>query len=208
MLSVEGTLRPSASGPYRLHLGVAATIGRRRGATEPMVPANVRLEGQSARPVRVYVDGTPAGTRSSSAFTIQVTRGTHRFSAESVDGSEGSQETAVNVEAAGDTVSLSLFPEHAVQGHVTLAPTAIVPSDFSLAGITVLIEPGDIAVQTNPDGTFFFPRQPIPQDATIALDPASLPHELRPGPARSLSDDVELAILPGLPVERQTFPSH
>jgi hypothetical protein len=208
MLSVEGTLRPSASGPYRLHLGVAATIGRRRGATEPMVPANVRLEGQSARPVRVYVDGTPAGTRSSSAFTIQVTRGTHRFSAESVDGSEGSQETAVNVEAAGDTVSLSLFPEHAVQGHVTLAPTAIVPSDFSLAGITVLIEPGDIAVQTNPDGTFFFPRQPIPQDATVALDPASLPRELRPGPARSLSDDVELAILPGLPVERQTFPSH
>ncbi|MGH7716677.1 MAG: hypothetical protein ACREML_11855 [Vulcanimicrobiaceae bacterium] len=208
MLSVEGTLRPSASGPYRLHLGIAASIGRRRTSSEPMVPANVRLEGSAPRNVRVFVDGTPAGTRSSSAFTIKVTRGTHRFSAESVDGSEGSPETAVNVEAPGDTVSLSLYPEHAVRGHVALAPTAVVPSDFSLAGITVLIEPGNIAVQTNPDGTFFFPRQPIPQNATVELDPASLPRELRPGPARSLGDDIELAILPGLTVERRTFPSH
>lgn len=207
MLSVEGTLRPSASGPYRLHLGIAASIGRRRSSSQPMVPANVRLEGAATRSVRMFVDGSPAGTRSSTAFTIQVTRGTHRFSAESLDGSEGSPETAVTVEAAGDTVSLPLYPEHAVQGHVALAPTAIVPTDFSLAGITVLIEPGDMAVQTNPDGTFFFPRQPIPQNATIELDPASLPRELRAGPARSLSADIELAILPGLSVDRKTFPS-
>lgn len=207
MLSVEGTLRPSASGPYRLHLGLAATIGRRRGATEPMVPANVRLQGPWARPVRVFVDGTPAGTRATSAFTIQVTKGPHRFSAESLDGTEGSQETAVTVEAPGDTVSLSLYPEQAIKGHLTLAPAAIVPSDFSLAGITVLIEPGDLAVQTNADGTFFFPRQPIPQDATVSIDPASLPRELRAGPERSLSDDVELAILPGLAIEHRTFSS-
>ncbi len=207
MLSIEGTLRPSASGPYRLHLGVAASIGRRRASSEPMVPANVRLAGQATHAVRVFVDGTPAGTRSTSAFTIQVTKGTHTFSAESVDGSEGSPETSVNVEAAGDTVALALFPVHSVQGHVTLAPTAIVPSDFSLAGITVLIEPGNIAVQTNADGTFFFPRQPIPQDATVSIDPASLPRQLSAGPVRSLSDDVELAILPGLTIDRQTFPS-
>ena len=90
---------------------------------------------------------------------------------------------------------------------MTLAPTAIVPSDFSLAGITVLIEPGNLAVQTNADGTFFFPRQPIPQDATVSIDPASLPRQLSAGPVRSLSDDVELAILPGLTIDRQTFPS-
>ena len=207
MLSIEGTLRPSASGPYRLHLGIAASIGRRRAASQPMVPANVRLEGAATHAVRVFVDGAPAGTRSTSAFTVQVTKGTHTFSAESIDGSEGSQDQSVNVEAAGDTVALALYPEQTVRGHLTLAPTAIVPTDFSLAGITVLIEPGDIAVQTNADGTFFFPRQPIPQGATVAIDPASLPRELRPGPGRSLSDDVELAILPGLSVERQTFPS-
>ena len=207
MLSIEGTLRPSASGPYRLHLGVAASIGRRRVSGEPMVPANVRLEGASTHAVRVFVDGAPAGTRSTSTFTIQVTKGTHTFSAESTDGSEGSPDTPVNVEAAGDTVALALFPEHSVKGHVTLAPTAIVPSDFSLAGITVLIEPGDLAVQTNADGTFFFPRQPIPQDATVQIDSASLPRELRAGPVRSLNDDVELAILPGLTIDRRTFSS-
>jgi hypothetical protein len=207
MLSVEGTLRPSASGPYRLHLGVAATIGRRRASSEPMIPANIRLAGQATHAVRVFVDGTPAGTRSTSAFTIQVTKGTHRFSAESVDGSAGSPDTNVNVEAAGDTVSLTLYPEQAVKGHIALAPTALVPSDFSLAGITVLIEPGNVAVQANADGTFFFPRQPIPQDATISIDPASLPRELSAGPVRSLSDDVELAILPGLTIERRSFSS-
>ncbi|MGA3036726.1 MAG: hypothetical protein ABSE64_04495 [Vulcanimicrobiaceae bacterium] len=207
MFSVEATLRPSAEGPYRLHLGLAASIGRRRTSSQPMVPANIRLEGAPAHAVRVFVDGSPAGTRATSSFTIQVTRGPHRFSAESVDGSAGSPDTDVTVEAAGDTVSLPLYPEQAVKGHVTLAPTAIVPSDFSLAGITVLIEPGDIAVQTNADGTFFFPRQPIPENATLSIDPATLPRELSPGPVRALGDDVELAILPGMTIERQTFPS-
>ncbi|HTX02634.1 MAG TPA: hypothetical protein VMD07_03050 [Candidatus Acidoferrales bacterium] len=206
MLSVEGTLRPSASGPYRLHLGIAASIGRRRTSGEPMVPANVRLEGAPAHAVRVFVDGTPAGTRNTASFTVRVTKGTHTFSAESLDGSEGTPDTSVTVEAAGDTVALPLYPEQAVKGHVTLAPTAIVPSDFSLAGITVLIEPGDIAVETNADGTFFFPRQPIPEDATVSIDPATLPRELQAGPVRSLSDDVELAILPGIPIERRAFP--
>ncbi|MBV8602053.1 MAG: hypothetical protein JO359_10865, partial [Candidatus Eremiobacteraeota bacterium] len=209
LLAVETTLRPSSSGPYGLHVGLAMGIAARRPPSAPTIPARISIDGAMPLPkMRLFVDGAPASTFAAASATANVERGTHTFAVESVDGALGSQDVALNVQAAGDSVNLTLWPERTVRGRIVVDNSASVPTDFTLAHIIVVIQPGDISVESAQDGTFFFPRQPIAPVSTIRVDAGSLPRELRPSDPLPLDGtDVELRLLPGLRIERQSFPS-
>ena len=207
MVAIEGSLRPSASGPYTLRLSLATTIGARRPPSVPKVAATVQVSAPGVLPVmRLYVDGFPQRKFSTATTRIDVSRGLHTFAVESLDGSYGSTETSVRIESPGDSVALALWPERSVNGRVRLDTGTTVPVDFNLANIIIVIQPGDLTAETSGDGAFIFPKQPMSPESTIRIDPGSLPRELRGAEAIPLGEkSAELRLLPGLPIEHQIF---
>ena len=207
MVAIEGSLRPSASGPYTLRLSLATTIGARRPPSPPKVAATVQVNAPGALPaMRLFVDGFPQRKFSTATTSIDVARGLHTFAVESLDGTYGSMETPVRIESAGDTVALSLWPVRSLNGRVRLEAGTTVPVDFNLANIVIVIQPGELTAETSGDGAFIFPKQPMSPDSTIRVDPGSLPRELRSAEAIPLGEGtVELRLLPGLPIEHQIF---
>jgi hypothetical protein len=209
-LALEGTVRPAGSGQTALRLALAAGIPGRRAARVPTVPATVRIAGASApSALELYVDGVPVRRFSGAGTTVAVTRGTHVFGLRSDDGTLGSPDTSAEVGAADDAVDLVLWPERAVRGRVAAPDVAGLEAEGGLAGIVVTLEPGGLTAQTDADGTFVFPRQPVAPEATIGIDPSSLPRELRAPEREPLAqgDDVRLLLGPALRIERQAFPS-
>ena len=95
-----------------------------------------------------------------------------------------------------------------MRGRVVVSDGAVWSPDVGLAGIAIAVDPGGAAVETAADGTFVFPKLPLAPGATIAVDPSSLPRELRAPDRQPLpAGDVTLVLGPGLRVERQTFPA-
>lgn len=209
MVAIEGSLRPSAVGPYTLRLSLAANIGARRPPSAPTLPAAVHLEAPGPlAPMRLFVDGIPVRKFSAADTTVNVTRGPHIFAVESVDGAFGSADARADIEAAGDSVALALWQERSVTGRLRLDPSASAPPDFTLGSIILVIQPGDITAETSADGSFIFPKQPLAPDSTIRIDPGSLPRELIGADPVPLEEGpMELLLLPGVRVERQIFKS-
>jgi hypothetical protein len=208
-LALEGTVRPAGGGQTALRLALAVGIPGRRAARVPTVPAAVLVvNGPADGAMQLYVDGVPVRRFSGARTTVEVARGAHAFAVRSGDGRLGSPDATVTVGAAGDPVELVVWPERAVRGRVVAADTRSLGADFSLAGITVTIEPGGLTAQTDADGTFVFARRPFGPETSIGIDPSSLPRELR-APAREplAEGDIRLELDPALRIERQTFPS-
>jgi hypothetical protein len=207
MFALEGSLRPASGGGETVRVSLAAAIGGRRPRAIPTLPIDILIaDAEASAPVRVFVDGVPSKALSGSRIAFRATRGQHVFSAQTLDGAYGSLDQTVSIEAPGDTVSLALLPERGVSGRVSVDPSAVVPPDFGLSNITVVIEPGDLSTVTADDGTFVFAKQPLAADSRIAVDSSSLPRELRAPDPIPLSDGpVELKLLPGLKIERRTF---
>lgn len=207
MLAVEGSLRPSSTAAATFRISLAAAIGARRPPAPPTVPIVVQILGSPPpTPLRVFLDGAPTRQFTGDTLALKTTKGQHVVAAESADATLGSPDQTVTIAAAGDTVQLTLWPERAVSGHVVLDRTAVAPSDFTLGNIIVTIEPGDVTTVTADDGSFVFAKQPLPPNATIAVDASSLPRELRAPDAVPVGDaPLELRLLPGLKIEREHF---
>jgi hypothetical protein len=182
------------------------SLPARRAPSVPTIPARIDVEGAVQAPVRLFVDGLPAGLFEGAHKTAAVTRGAHVFAVETLDGAYGSADTSARIDAPGDPVTLALYPERAVSGRVVLADPHSVDEDFSFAGIVVTI--GNAATETNADGSFAFGKQPIAPDAMLAVDQGSLPRELRaPDPAPVRDGELILVLHPALHVEHRTFSS-
>lgn len=206
---LEATTRPGGAGTSRLHLALAVGIAARRPKLAPTLRALVHVDSALApQPLRLFVDGVPVARFDGPATAVDVTPGAHTFAVEAVSGDAGSPDVVSNVAAAGDTVALALWPERAVIGRVVLDPTANVPPEVTLAGIAVVIEPGDLSAETAADGTFVFAKQPIAPGATIAVDAGTLPRSLRAAdPLALATGDVALVLRPGMLVETKVFRS-
>ncbi|MEA2689690.1 MAG: hypothetical protein QOD51_2297, partial [Candidatus Eremiobacteraeota bacterium] len=208
-LRLEATTRPGGANSSRLHLALAVGIAARRPKGVPTLRAVVRVDSAFApQPLRLFVDGVPVSRFDGATTTVDVTHGAHTFAVETVSGDAGSVDVAANVEAAGDSVALVLWPERVVTGRVVLDRAAAMPPDFTLAGIGITIAPGGPATETSADGTFVFAKQPVPPNATIAVDAGTLPRALRADePARLAPGDVTLVLRPGMLLETKTFRS-
>jgi translation initiation factor IF-1 len=153
------------------------------------------------------VDGVPSQLAVAPVGHVTVTRGPHVFAVETDDGTRGSPDVSVRIDANGDGVTLPIWPFRTVRGRVIASDRAVWSPDASFAGIMISVDPGT-TVETAADGTFIFPKLPLAPGATIAVDPSSLPRELHAPDRQPLPDgDVTLVLGPGLRIERQTFPA-
>jgi hypothetical protein len=183
-------------------------IPARRKPSVPTVDAVIRIEGDVSQRLRLFVDGVPSQLVASPVAHVAVTRGPHVFAVETDDGTRGSPDVAVRIDAPGNGATLPLWPFRTVRGRVIVSDGAVWSPDASFAGILISVDPGGATVETAADGTFIFPKLPLAPGATIAVDPGSLPRELRAPDRQPLPDgDVTLVLGPGLRVERRTFPA-
>ncbi len=207
-LALEATLRPAGSAQTALRLALALALPGRRGPHAAVGTATVRVAGAApGAMLQLYVDGVPLRRFAAPGTTVAVARGAHTFAVRSDDGATGSPDGDATIGGRGGTVELALWPEREVRGQL-VADGHSLRADVDLAGIVVTIEPGGPSAHTDADGRFVFARQPVAPGATIAVDPASLPRELRaPDPAPLGEGDLRLVLAPGLRIERQTFPA-
>jgi len=174
----------------------------------PTVDALIRIDGGAAQRLRLFVDGVPSPLAATPLAHVAVARGPHVFAVETDDGTSGSPDVSARIDAPGDGATLSIRPFRTVRGRVVVSDGAVWPGDAGLAGILVSVDPGGTSVETAADGTFVFPKLPLAPGATIAVEPGSLPRELRAPDRQPLPDgDVTLVLGPGLRIERRTFPA-
>lgn len=207
LVAVEGTLRPSSGGRQAIRMSLALGIPGRRRPAEPVMPARVHVVTPTTQPLRLFVDGVPVRRFTTADVMTDVTRGAHLYSVETEDGTYGSLEVSAAASTVGQSVTVTLLPMRTIRGRVVLPVDAGLPVDFNLAGIAIVLEPSHVTVETAPDGTFFFAPQPIGPDATIGIDPALVPREVRAPDAQAIGDNpILLQLLPALRVERTVFP--
>ncbi len=182
-------------------------IPARHKPSIPTVDAVIRVDGEAPARLRLFVDGVPSQFATAPVAHVAVTRGPHVFAVETDDGTRGSPDVAVRIDAPGDGTTLPLWPFRTVRGRVIASDRAIWSPDASFAGIMISIAPDGATVETAADGTFIFPKLPLAPGATIEVDAASLPRELHAPDRQPLPDgDVTLVLGPGLRIERRTFP--
>ena len=208
LVALEGTVRAAGSGGRSTRIAFAMHLPRAQPRAARTVVATVHVQNapDTRSPLRVLVDGVPVRAAGGTALRADVTPGTHTFAVETLDGAYGSPPVVATLASAGD-VTLPLWPQRALAGRVRVADPQSVPADLGLSGIVVTIAPGDASAVTDGDGRFFFGKQAFAPNAQIAVDPDTLPQELRAPDAAPLRDgDVEL-VLPGRTIDAQTFPN-
>lgn len=207
LVSLEGTVRPAAGGRSALRMSLAMGIPGRRTRSEPTVKTLVRIAGSGTQLLRLFVDGIPIRRFSPPETRVDVTRGAHVYAVETDDGTLGSLDRPVAADAVGTPIELTLLPVRTIRGRVVLPENSGLPADFNRAGMVIVLEPGHVSVETAADGTFFFPPMPIGPDATIAVDPAVLPREVRAPEAQPIgAGDILFVLQPAARVERTVFP--
>jgi len=207
LVSLEGTVRPAAGGRSALRMSLAMGIPGRRTRSEPTVKMLVRIAGSGTQLLRLFVDGIPIRRFSPPETRVDVTRGAHVYAVETDDGTLGSLDRPVAADAIGTPIELTLLPVRTIRGRVVLPENSALPADFNRAGMVIVLEPGHVSVETAADGTFFFPPMPIGPDATIAVDPAVLPREVRAPETQPIgAGDILFVLQPAARVERTVFP--
>jgi hypothetical protein len=208
LLMLEGTVRPAGATAHAVRLGIAMGIPARRKPSIPTVDAVIRIDGDAPARLRLFVDGVPSQLAAAPVAHVAVTRGPHVFAVDTDDGTRGSPDVAVRIDAPGDGATLPLWPFRTVRGRVIASDRAVWSPDASFAGIMISIAPDGATVETAADGTFIFPKLPLAPGATIEVAAGSLPRELHAPDREPLPDgDVTLVLGPGLRVERRTFPA-
>lgn len=178
------------------------------GSRAPQRFVTVERPGEAAGGIVVLVDGVRSHVFTSQSMKVGVPAGTHYVSVASENGAFASPEQRVT-DGIPASITLPLWPLAQVHGRVRLAAgTVFVGAPPSLGGISVVLTPGNVVVQTEEDGNFFFPPQAIDPATKISLDPTSVPPELSAPseqPLGRVDQPVEIVVTSAKTVERVHF---
>lgn len=168
----------------------------------------MHADGASAgQSLRVLIDGAPFASFQNGETVVRVGPGSHDLFVETADGTLGSLSRSIEVQSA-TSARVALWPQRTVRGRVRFdVPAAQLPPELTLGGITVIIAPGNLSVDTDADGNFVFARQPFDPEAVIAVDPDTIPRGFAPPAPMALGDGAPLEVLlkSARRVERQIF---
>jgi hypothetical protein len=209
LFAVEATVRAAATG-FATRFSLAINIPRAKPRGPRTVPLIVRIDGDvTASPVRLFVDGAPLRHADGNVTSIDVTPGAHQVSAETLDQHFGSPPQQIDIPVTGGTqISLALWPERIITGHVRVTDPHAVSGDISLSGIVIGVEPGDATAVTGADGTFYFGKQPFAPGAVLKVDVATLPEGLSAPYTVLIADsDLEMPLGSALKIDEQHFGS-
>ena len=188
--SFEITQHPISSG-RALGFGITQRI-----AFNPRVGMRTILV-QNAAGSELYVDDRLVRRLENDSASVAITPGPHRVQARSPDGMRASLPNSVDEKTA--RVDATLLPVRAIAGRVVQTDVDPAGRKVSLEHIQVELEPGDLIVETEPDGTFVFPATPTAAGARVSIVRDSLPDGLEigddaPADAPKLELDVKTKI--------------
>jgi hypothetical protein len=172
-----------------------------------MFPVTVFVpDAQRYGGLRVFVDGVPAPKPYADGASLQLPAGRHSVYVESADRTYGS--ATRDVQSGGTAkLDLPLFPQRSIAGTVAFGgTTGSIPAGASLEGIRVVLEPSGESVTTNVNGGYVFARAPYAADATILLDPSTVPSGFEsPAAVPIEAGATNVTLAPQRKVERTTF---
>lgn len=204
-LSLEGSLRPlTRSNGVRFSI-VQDVILHRRVKSQRRALHVLAAVG----PLGVFVDGVRAGRIDGAGGVIDVPEGSATIFVRSSDGLYGSPTISLADRGTG-ALDIPIWPVHVVRGRVVVDNPNPVDAQLSLAHTVVALEPGELVTEVQKDGSFAMPAQPIPPDAMLRIDPATLPEAFAPGAAMPVSTDGEtvLHVISKRRTERRIFLNH
>ncbi|MDB5092003.1 MAG: hypothetical protein JWO85_104 [Candidatus Eremiobacteraeota bacterium] len=209
-LDLEATISPQGSARPVIRISlVAGFTPPHRTARIVTVPLIVRVDSALPQAVVLYVDGFRTKEGDGTGVRIDVVPGAHFVRLETLDGALGSPDTPVDT-AATREAALPLWPLRAISGRILVdAPASTIPRDLSLAGISLVLDPGGVVTTADAEGRFAFPLAAIAPNATVHIDEDTAPSGLAPLAAAPVGEAgvVTLKLGPARKVERVTFPS-
>ncbi|HEY4441706.1 MAG TPA: hypothetical protein VGN14_14700 [Candidatus Elarobacter sp.] len=210
-LDLEATVSPEGSARPVIKVSLVAGFAPpHRSAHAATVPLIVRADGGVPRQLVLYVDGFRTKDGDASGIRVDVVPGAHFVRLDSLDGTLGSPETAIDTTATREA-ALPLWPLRAITGRVVIdAPASTIPRDATLAGVSLILEPGGTVATADEHGLFTFPLAAIAPNATVKIDEETAPVGLAPVAAVAVGDGTapaRLVLGPARKVERVTFPS-
>jgi hypothetical protein len=206
-LDLEASLSPVGSKPALRVSLVAGFTPPHRAPRIAMVPLALRSDGPQPEIIATFVDGFRVRATSSEG-RVDVSPGRHTVRIETIDGTRGSADREIDTGSVRE-LALSMWPIRPVAGRVAIdAPASLTPRDLSLAGIGVLLEPGDIPATVDDEGKFAFPSVPVCPGAEVRIDENTLPPGVAAlGPAVvGPAGEVILRLGPDRRVEKTVFP--
>jgi hypothetical protein len=210
-IDLEATISPQGSArPVIRIVLVAGFAPPHRSARIVTVPLIVRADSGAAQAVVLYVDGFRTKEGDGTGVRIDLVPGPHFVRLETVDGTFGSPDTAVDTSATREA-ALPLWPLRSISGRIIIdAPASLIPRDLSLSGVALVLEPGGTVTTADAQGNFQFPVAAIGPNATVRIDEDTAPSGLAPLAAVPVGEGgtVTLKLGPARKVERVTFPSN
>lgn len=204
-LSLGAEIHPLSRG-NALRLLVNQTLFA--GSRAPQRFVTVERPGDAVGGIVVLIDGVRSHVFTSPSMKIGVPAGTHYVALVSENGSFASPEQRVT-DGIPASIALPLWQVAQVHGQLRLATgTVFVGTAPSLGGISVVLAPGNVVVQTDEDGRFSFPSQALDPASKISLDPSSVPTELATPPEQPIGradQPLEIVLASAKTVERVRF---
>ncbi len=208
-LAAQVAFNPTAAG-NNVRFGLVASF---KANNQPVIHSDrvvvTVVGGDDAGPMTLYVDGAPGKKFSGSTVSADITRGPHLISVETDDQAQGTPEVRLDVQH-GSAVTVQLAPQRVIKGHLRIdAPASQIPSYFTVAGVSVQMQPSGQLAVVGPDGAFSFPLQAVEPGATLTVDPSTLPPDLglEAPVAVPEAGTAELVLIPTKKVEKIYFPS-
>jgi hypothetical protein len=202
-LSVEAGLVQGPSGRPAVRLALLAGFRQARPRVAMFPVAVFVPDATRYGPLTLFVDGTRVTAPFAAGGRVDVPAGRHTLYVESADHAYGSLPADVVANAAA-TVALPLLPQRSIHGAVRFGgPPDAVPPGESLQGIRVVLEPSGESVSTDAEGRFVFARGPYDPDATLLLDPASVPAGfLAPDAVSAAAGEIGVTLEPARRIEQ------
>lgn len=203
-LALEGSLHPLTRG-NGVRFAIVQDVLVRRRVKSQRRPLHVLA---SVGPLIVFIDGMQAARIDGTGGVIDVPDGSATLFVRSSDGLYGSPTISFADRGPG-SLDIPIWPVLVVRGRVVVDNPNPIDAQLSLAHTVVAIEPGELVTEVQEDGTFLMPAQPIPPDAMLRIDPATLPEAFVPGVAMPISTDGEtvLQVISKRRSERRVFPN-
>ena len=169
---------------------------------------DVALLTPTDSPMFVAIDGTRTEALSTGTTRVPIPSGNHYVSVQSGDGSLASPEQRV-VDGNPVTLTFPLWPVRTIRGKLSIPKNvlSVLQPAPSLAGITLILQPGNVTAQTDEDGSYAFPSQALSPDTTIAIDRSTLPDGLAAPDPQSISSDgtVDIILQSSKKIEKVIF---
>ena len=167
-------------------------------------PPGMTIGLEHAAAADLYVDDRLIRRIDAGVTKVAIPAGSRRVQARTADGNFAS--LAVDIDETVKSADVALLPLRQTVGRVIVAEADEAGRKLPLDHIQIVLEPGGVLAETQPDGSFIFPPTPTAANARVSIVVQSLPPGLSAGddkPADALP--LSLSVKTAVKVHRKIF---